>query len=71
MYRSADGCYQLVLSGDFCQLPPVPDKDIKGAQIPACFAFDAESWNRCVGDPIVLKKVFRQKDQSEPLYNTS
>ncbi|CDO75871.1 hypothetical protein BN946_scf184672.g4 [Trametes cinnabarina] len=55
---------QLVLSGDFCQLPPVPDKSGTGAQIPATFAFDAESWSRCVGDPIVLTRVFRQRDQA-------
>ncbi|KAI0374521.1 hypothetical protein BV20DRAFT_936111, partial [Pilatotrama ljubarskyi] len=53
-----------VLSGDFCQLPPVPDKSSTGAQIPATFAFDAESWSRCVGPPVVLTKVFRQKDQA-------
>ncbi|KAH9853029.1 hypothetical protein C2E23DRAFT_702041, partial [Lenzites betulinus] len=52
-----------VLSGDFCQLPPVPDKSNTGAQIPATFAFDAESWARCVGPPVILTKVFRQKDQ--------
>ncbi|KAJ4476616.1 hypothetical protein J3R30DRAFT_309841 [Lentinula aciculospora] len=53
---------QLVLSGDFCQLPPVPSKrDSKKA--PAMFAFEAQSWN-CVGPPVVLKKVFRQKDQA-------
>ncbi|PIL30943.1 hypothetical protein GSI_07112 [Ganoderma sinense ZZ0214-1] len=57
------GGIQLVLSGDFCQLPPVPDKSAAGAQIPACFAFDSKTWPQCVGDPIVLKKVFRQKDQ--------
>ena len=53
---------QLVLSGDFCQLPPVPDKE-KNVVIPATFAFDAKSWNACVGKPIALTKVFRQKDQ--------
>ncbi|KAI8995451.1 hypothetical protein BD414DRAFT_409642, partial [Trametes punicea] len=52
-----------VLSGDFCQLPPVPDKSGTGAQIPATFAFDAESWSRCVGPPVVLMRVFRQRDQ--------
>ncbi|PSS37108.1 hypothetical protein PHLCEN_2v981 [Hermanssonia centrifuga] len=56
------GGIQLVLSGDFCQLPPVPDQN-KGIQIAATFAFEADSWNRCVGKPIVLKKVFRQKEQ--------
>ncbi|KAL7285782.1 hypothetical protein ACG7TL_000891 [Trametes sanguinea] len=45
------------------QLPPVPDKSGTGAQIPATFAFDAESWPRCVGDPIVLTRVFRQREQ--------
>lgn len=56
---------QLVLSGDFCQLPPVPDRDARGAPIPATFAFDAECWDECVGKPICLKKVFRQKDQGD------
>ena len=56
---------QLVLSGDFCQLPPVPDR-ANGAQQPPTFAFDAKSWERCVGKPVVLTKVFRQKDQGWP-----
>ncbi|KAI0344111.1 hypothetical protein BDW22DRAFT_1327918, partial [Trametopsis cervina] len=51
-----------VLSGDFCQLPPVPDKE-GNTVLPATFAFDAKSWNQCIGKPVVLKKVFRQKDQ--------
>ncbi|KAI0733984.1 hypothetical protein C8Q72DRAFT_771378, partial [Fomitopsis betulina] len=49
-----------VLSGDFCQLPPVPDRDKPAAT----FAFDAESWDACVGKPVILHKVFRQKDQA-------
>ncbi|EPT04425.1 hypothetical protein FOMPIDRAFT_1093749, partial [Fomitopsis schrenkii] len=49
-----------VLSGDFCQLPPVPDRDKQSAT----FAFDAESWDACVGQPVILHKVFRQKDQA-------
>lgn len=32
--------------------------------IPATFAFDAKSWPHCVGKPVLLKKVFRQRDQS-------
>lgn len=54
---------QLVLSGDFCQLPPVAEQ-INGVTIQPTFAFDAESWVRCVGKPILLTHVFRQKDQS-------
>ncbi|KAJ8468581.1 hypothetical protein ONZ45_g17199 [Pleurotus djamor] len=54
------GGIQLVLSGDFCQLPPVPDKN--NAHV--TFAFEAESWDSCVGRPVTLTKVFRQKDQA-------
>ncbi|OJA18310.1 hypothetical protein AZE42_09348 [Rhizopogon vesiculosus] len=53
----------LVLSGDFCQLPPVPDRGKDGIQIASTFAFEAESWNRCIKRPIVLTRVFRQKEQ--------
>ncbi|KAL4268423.1 ATP-dependent DNA helicase PIF1 [Pleurotus pulmonarius] len=57
------GGIQLILSGDFCQLPPVPNTGKDGQQVPVAFAFEAESWDRCVGRPITLTKVFRQKDQ--------
>ncbi|KAJ6575527.1 hypothetical protein B0H10DRAFT_1837669, partial [Mycena sp. CBHHK59/15] len=50
-----------VLSGDFFQLPPVPDKTHEHS-MPATYAFDALSWSRCVGKPVVLSRVFRQKD---------
>ncbi|KAI6136943.1 P-loop containing nucleoside triphosphate hydrolase protein [Pisolithus sp. B1] len=55
---------QLVVSGDFCQLPPVPDRDKNGVPMPAIFAFEARSWGRCIPRPVVLIKVFRQKEQS-------
>lgn len=35
-----------------------------GVQIPSTFAFEAKTWNQCVGRPIILNKVFRQKDQT-------
>ncbi|KAI5124476.1 hypothetical protein M0805_008358 [Coniferiporia weirii] len=57
------GGIQLVLSGDFCQLPPVPDLH-DGVQLPVTFAFDASSWDSCIGTPIVLNKVFRQRDRA-------
>lgn len=57
------GGIQLILSGDFCQLPPVPNAGKDGQKVPVAFAFEAESWDRCVGRPITLTKVFRQKDQ--------
>ncbi|KAF5375262.1 hypothetical protein D9758_000092 [Tetrapyrgos nigripes] len=52
--------WQLVLSGDFSQLPPVPNRNSK---IEPTFAFQARSWIRCVGRAVMLSKVFRQKDQ--------
>lgn len=51
------GGIQLVITGDFFQLPPVPDKG-KVAQ----FAFDASTWNTAVEYTIGLHHVFRQKD---------
>ncbi|KAF8640863.1 hypothetical protein AX17_000511 [Amanita inopinata Kibby_2008] len=58
------GGIQLVLSGDFCQLPPVPGRNAKGEEIIPTFAFEADSWAACVGQPINLMQVFRQKDQA-------
>lgn len=57
------GGIQLVLSGDFCQLPPVPDRR-NGKTMPVTFAFDSKSWKECVGPPVTLTRVFRQKDQA-------
>jgi ATP-dependent DNA helicase PIF1 len=58
------GGIQLVLSGDFAQLPPVPDRDTKtGKQMEVAFAFEAKSWGRCIERQVVLKKVFRQRNQ--------
>ncbi|KAF5375013.1 hypothetical protein D9758_000091 [Tetrapyrgos nigripes] len=39
------GGIQLILSGDFCQLPPVPDESHQ-FKMASTFAFDAESWYR-------------------------
>ncbi|KAH8120530.1 hypothetical protein DFH11DRAFT_71362 [Phellopilus nigrolimitatus] len=57
----------LIICGDFNQLPPVPDIH-DGVQVPIIFAFDARSWNECIGTPIVLNKVFRQSDQNAQRY---
>lgn len=47
------GGIQLILSGDFCQLPCVnSDK----------FCFEAESWSKCVTNIIYLTEIIRQKD---------
>ncbi|KIJ07606.1 hypothetical protein PAXINDRAFT_158369 [Paxillus involutus ATCC 200175] len=57
------GGIQLILSGDFFQLPPVPDQD-STSRIEATFAFQAKTWRQCVDHMAILTKVFRQKDNS-------
>jgi len=53
------GGIQLVITGDFFQLPPVPDgdktRDVK-------FAFEAATWATSIDHTIGLTEVFRQKD---------
>ena len=51
------GGIQLVVTGDFFQLPPVAEKD-KIAK----FSFDATTWNTCIEHTILLSHVFRQRD---------
>lgn len=51
------GGIQLVVTGDFFQLPPVPD----GYQ-EATFSFDANTWTTVMQHTIGLTQVFRQKD---------
>jgi len=54
------GGIQLVITGDFFQLPPVPDFDNKARGVK--FAFDAGTWSTAVHHTIGLTEVFRQKD---------
>lgn len=61
------GGIQLILCGDFFQLPPVVKResrlDNKPIQPPRNrFCFQAKSWNSCIQDAFELKKVYRQKD---------
>jgi len=52
------GGIQLIITGDFFQLPPVPDYGGRGAK----FAFDANTWDSTIVHTIGLTYVFRQKD---------
>ncbi|XP_065177626.1 ATP-dependent DNA helicase PIF1-like [Sycon ciliatum] len=51
------GGIQLILTGDFFQLPPVTAASKKTQ-----FCFDAKSWRRCIQVNVELKEVFRQSD---------
>ena len=56
------GGIQLVLCGDFFQLPPVT-KGISGEMlIPGRFAFESPAWKKSAMLPVVLNKIERQTD---------
>jgi ATP-dependent DNA helicase PIF1 len=57
------GGIQLVITGDFFQLPPVPDYENKARG--AKFAFDAGTWSTAIHHTIGLTEVFRQKDPGQ------
>ncbi|OKL58060.1 ATP-dependent DNA helicase PIF1 [Talaromyces atroroseus] len=52
------GGIQLIVTGDFFQLPPVPDSSNRDVK----FAFNAATWNTSIQHTILLTHVFRQKD---------
>lgn len=52
------GGIQVILCGDFFQLPPVFSEGEKK------YCFEAVSWNKVISKCVELKTVFRQKDQS-------
>ncbi|KAL0252570.1 hypothetical protein I308_101962 [Cryptococcus tetragattii IND107] len=52
------GGIQIIVTGDFFQLPPVT----KNGGVPK-FAFEAEMWDETIHLSVNLTKVFRQKDQ--------
>lgn len=54
------GGLQLILCGDFFQLPPV-SKGLSG-ELPGRFAFESPQWRAAGLVPVVLKKIERQTD---------
>jgi ATP-dependent DNA helicase PIF1 len=58
------GGIQLVLSGDFYQLPPV---GTYGQADTSAFCFESENWAKTFDEIILLKTIFRQRD---PDYTT-
>jgi ATP-dependent DNA helicase PIF1 len=62
------GGMQLVLAGDFFQLPPI-SKTVTADTPPDTFAnfgyaFAAPAWKRCGFKTVILSQVFRQKDDA-------
>jgi len=55
------GGVQLILCGDFLQLPPVIDKE-SGRSDRLCF--EAPVWKKAIKHSIMLSKIFRQSDSS-------
>lgn len=53
------GGLQLIVTGDFFQLPPV-----KPANPRKYFAFEADCWDKCFDLQIELKHAFRQSDET-------
>lgn len=54
------GGIQLVFTGDFFQLPPVPDRDANKPR--PIFCFESKVWNYAITKTILLNQVFRQTD---------
>ena len=51
---------QLIVVGDFLQLPPVADRSDTRSGVK--FAFECKLWEECAFENILLTKVFRQSD---------
>jgi ATP-dependent DNA helicase PIF1 len=59
------GGMQIIVTGDFFQLPPVNPNAVSK------FAFEAKCWPLAIKQTVMLTKVFRQKDGSKCVYYKS
>ncbi|CCH60117.1 hypothetical protein TBLA_0C03130 [Henningerozyma blattae CBS 6284] len=57
------GGIQLVLTGDFFQLPPVNKNRAENSK--TAFCFQSRMWKNCIERTILLTEVFRQRDDDE------
>jgi ATP-dependent DNA helicase PIF1 len=53
------GGIQMVLSGDFYQLPPIGDQYDEDS---SAFCFESDLWNECIPNTIQLTTIYRQSD---------
>jgi energy-coupling factor transporter ATP-binding protein EcfA2 len=57
------GGVQLLMCGDFSQLPPVSKNDAVDYADASAFAFQSNKWDTCVDTSIFLRKIWRQSDR--------
>tara|TARA_B100000902_G_scaffold209372_1_gene199275 strand:- start:480 stop:1796 length:1317 start_codon:yes stop_codon:yes gene_type:complete len=55
------GGIQLILSGDFYQLPPIGNEDDEDS---CAFCFESDGWQNSIDISIELKTIFRQEDEN-------
>lgn len=53
------GGMQVILSGDFYQLPPVGDNDDPDS---TAFCFESDRWKECISNILELTTIYRQRD---------
>lgn len=58
------GGIQLVLVGDFFQLPPVQSGGASGRPPNGLHCFESPVWQQCVHENVTLDRVYRQQDDS-------
>lgn len=64
LLKNTEIMLQLVVTGDFFQLPPVT----KNGKEPF-FAFECEAWQRCIDHTVTLTQVYLQKDDRRFYYS--